>query len=243
MASATTAPGQAGQAATAPSAGARPPVRVSPHLVLAVLTVLSLGAVAWSVTAAPPVARTLLRQGAGNTAAASSLQVDESISQVSHGHAALLDAIQLRMERPDRVEQVSQSTQTLVLGRKVYVSPDAGKNWYLDSGAAPVNFALVFGRALQPMRLLQSVPTVHDSRGQTRFTMRVPLAALVNAMHLGLPVSAAAPAVPVTVSVVGEFVTSLTARVTEGAARLIVQVRYSHLDRLPVLVAPLVTGG
>lgn len=243
MSAATTASAQAPQTTGPTPTGMHTRTLLSPHLVLAVLTILSLGALAWSVAAAPPIARSLLHQGAGNTAAVSSVQVDESISQVSGGHVAVLDSIRLLLERPDRVEQVQQSNHTLVIGSKVYLSPDGGKTWSLDTQAGRVDVSQVFDRVLAPMQLLQSASTVRETAGQTRFTLDVPLSALENAMHLGLPASGAPTTVPVTVTVQGEFVTGFAAELTESGQQLLVQERYTHLDRLPALVAPAVTAG
>lgn len=217
------------------------PSRLMPHLALAVFTVLVVGAIVLSLTQAPPVARTQLRSAAANTAGASSVALRESISQVVGSHRTVLASVDERLQPPNRIEALQSTDDTLVIGPKVYVSPNSGKTWYRDA-AAKVNIPHALALAQAPLQLLQTATAVTSSAGQTRYTFRTSPARVVSDLHLNLPSSPGAGAVLVTATVSGEFVTSFSADLTVSGQHLVIEEQYRRIDSLPTLVAPVVTG-
>lgn len=210
-----------------------------PHVALGLLTVLAVGAIVLSLTQAPPVADTLLHTAAGATDQASSVAVGESIAQVVDGRTNVLDSIEVRLEPPGRLEYRQGPEEELVVAGRVYVSDNEGRTWYADT-AAHTSVPAVTSQLLSPLRLLRHVTGARTSNGQTAFSFTTTSTRLIEALHLNLPTAGPTP-VPVAVTVQGEFVTGFVAHLSVSGDHFVLTERYSHVDRLPTLVAPAVS--
>lgn len=211
--------------------------RLVPHVALAILTLGCAGALVGSLLQAPPVAGTLLRAAAGNTAGASSLRVHESIAEVEGTRLVTLDSVSEVAEPPDRIEATEQAVEELVIGSGTYVSTNRGRTWFADT-SVHVDVAQAMAAVLAPLQLFRNATGVHAGAGQTRFAFRVPAPQLVATLHLSLPAASSVRSVPVVVHVRGEFVRSWSTQLTVSGNHYVLTESYAGLDHEPLLVVP-----
>lgn len=214
-----------------------------PHLALAVLTVLSFGALAYSVVSAPPVARTILHVGAQNTAGAPSFAVHESVSQQVAGHTTVLDAVDEQVDVPHHaLEATQQSSRELIIGSTVYVSTDSGKTWTRDSAlSGRIDVPAAIASIRQPLtKLLGTAAHVHMNGAQQHFSFTTTEAALIQDLHLNVSVAAPSARVPVDATIHGEFLDGFTAHLVYGGQHLLISEHFTHIVSLPTLRAPAV---
>lgn len=220
----------------------RIPGRLIPHLALGTLTVLAVGAIVLSLVQSTPIAPRQLKLAAADTLAVTSVSLEETIGQVVDGHVTDLRSEEERYEAPGRLEAISGSEAELVIGGRLYATTDGGRTWRIVDEA--VDTARGISLLVAPLRLLQHATDVVASDGQQRFSFTVSVARLVHILDLGVPApsSSARAQITAVVTTSGEFVSTVTSEFDVDGARYELTDHYSDFDKLPGLVAPVVSG-
>jgi hypothetical protein len=213
------------------------PGRLVPHVAMAILTVLAVGAIVLSLEQAPPVADTLLHAAAANTAGVPRVLVDEQIDQVVGATARPIDQVTEELDSPTGIEVQQCDVVERLIGTAAYVSANGGATWYRDA-SAHVDLGQVTVALHRPLTLLEGARHVVAHAGQTRFTFVTTGEHLVRVLHLALQVPPDAGPVPVTVSVSGEFVTAMTARFAVRGETYVFRSSYRDFDAVAPLTVP-----
>ncbi len=215
--------------------------RLMPHLALGTLSALSVGALVLSLVQSTPVAPRQVHLAAAGTAAASSFAIQETIQQVASGRVARQQTIVEKYQAPDRIEVTNSGVTERVIGTTGYASTDGGATW--TKLAQPVDARQAVPVLLAPLRFVERASNVKASSGQDRFTYVAPLGDFITSLHLAIGGSFPRTAVPMVVSVSGEFLTGMTAHFAFQGKQYVLRIGYSQIDTLPELVAPTVAGG
>lgn len=211
--------------------------RLVPHVAMAILTLLAVGAIVLSLEQAPPVADTLLHAAAANTAGVPRVLVDEQIDQVVGTTVRPIDEVSEELDAPTGIEVRQSDVIERLIGTAAYVSANGGATWYRDA-AAHVDLGQVAVALHRPLTLLEQARHVVAHAGQTRFTFTTTGAHLVRVLHLALRVPPDAGPVPVTATVSGEFVTAITARFAVSGVTYIFRSGYRDFDAVAPLTVP-----
>ena len=223
--------------------------RAGPHLVLAILTVLALGAVWLSLVTAPDDAQQAVQVAARNTAAASSLVLSDTVAVVSSQNPRSevpQQTVHVVYRAPDKVLETAtlrgRSLQLLVLGDARYER--SGNGPWLSLGpqdnAVPVGTAAAAG-VLAPIQALTSV--TRAVRQGSRYTFEPAQRGLVLDELLGAHGDQLTPAATsFEATVAGEFLSSFTLRARGPGSQVVVRLKIDSVDHAPTLVAPSVPG-
>lgn len=220
----------------------RTPGRLIPHLALGTLTVLAVGAIVLSLVQSTPIAPRQLKLAAADTLAVKSVALEETIGQVVNGHVTDLRSEEERYEAPGRLEAISGSEAELVVGGRLYATTDGGRTWRIVDET--VDIARGVSLLMAPLRLLQHGTDVVASHGQQQFSFTVSVARLVHILDLGVsaPRSSARAQITAMVTTSGEFVSTVTSDFDVDGASYRLTDHYSEIDKLPALVAPVVSS-
>lgn len=218
--------------------------RAAPHVMLGVLTLLSLAALVLSLDTAPADAQVQLRTAAANTAAATSfVLVDTETAgppgaSTSSGRVSEENAV-IVYQAPDRVEETAsadgRTESALVVGSQRFERVSGGK-WYRipPTAAGSQSFGQVAANdVLFPVQSLAAAQGVVLHDGTFRFQPDQP-ALLLTRLLGGVP----SGAISYTATVNGEFVGSTLVTVTSSAERLSIRLVVSRVDRAPLLGVP-----
>jgi hypothetical protein len=217
------------------------PGRLWPHVAMATLTLLSVGAIVLSLVQAPPIGDTLLHTAAANAAGVPTVEVHEAIDQVVGGVSRPVDAVSEELDLPHGLELAQGSVLERLVDGHAYVSVDGGRTWYEDA-AAHVDLASVATALRRPLEFLRRARRVVASSGEERFSFTTTGSRLIRALHLGIGARPDAGPVPVTATVAGEFVTSMTAQFSVRSQRYVFSISYGQFGTAPALAVPPVTG-
>lgn len=217
--------------------------RAAPHVLLGVLSLLSLAAIALSLDTAPPNAQVQLRTAAADTTAATSFVLVDTetagppSSSTSTGQVREEKAV-IVYRAPDRVEETVSAEgrveSALVVGSQRFELVAGGK-WYRIPGAggSPSFGRVAADDVLFPLQSLSAARGVVVHDGLYRF---VPgqVALLLTRLLGSVPSGVASYAATVT----GEFVASEQVVVTSPLERLSVQLVLDQVNRAPALGLP-----
>jgi hypothetical protein len=217
--------------------------RAAPHFLLALLTLLSVGAILFSLTQAPPVARTQLRTAASNTAGLSSFRL--AFTETLAPLRAPVSSAPRRSEAiviyqaPDRVQDtvVGQSITGLVIGPRHYRRAGKGAWQYLGQSVS-ASGAQVAQELVLPLQLVAGATGV-TRKGSGTFSFTPSNQQLLLATLFGGQVSSLAPTgATYRATVHGEYLSVLQIAVVGTTARATVELAFSDLDHAPALEAP-----
>jgi hypothetical protein len=216
------------------------PGRLMPHAAMGGLTALSVAALVLSLVQARPLGETLVRQAAGNTAGAPSLEVVETVDQVVAGQAHVLEQVEETYQAPDRLAaDLGGGREEVVVDGVAYLSDDAGRTWYRSE--QPVDLADAVAQLDAPMVLLEHARDVDFSHGEHVFHYRTTVAAIVERLHLSLPAPATGTAA-VTATVHGEFLRTVHLRFASAGRDFLLSLDYHRVSHAPAVVAPVASG-
>lgn len=217
--------------------------RAAPHFLLALLTVLSVGAILFSLTQAPPVARSQLRAAAANTAGLSSFRLayTETLAPLSapaSGPPRRSEAVVI-YQAPDRVQDtvLGQSITGLVIGPRHYRRVGSGAWQYLGQSVS-ASGAQVAEELVLPLQIVAGATGV-TGRGSGTYSFTPANEQLLLATLFGGQLSSLAPSGATYLATVrGEYLSTLHIAVVGATARATVDLAFSDLDRAPALEAP-----
>jgi hypothetical protein len=217
--------------------------RAAPHVLLGVLTLLSLGAIVLSLDTSPPNAQEQLRTAAANTAGATSFVLTDTESAgpppSAHSSAGLSqERAVIVYQAPDRVEEIASAAgrveSALVVGTQRFEGAGAGK-WYRlpPSTGSPSAGQEAASEVLFPLQSLSSATAAVLHEGGFRFVAGQPELLLTRLLGEVPPGSTSFVA-----TVSGEFVRSEQVTVTSSAERITVDLELSEVGRAPALEVP-----
>ncbi|HLX87222.1 MAG TPA: hypothetical protein VKR22_02000 [Acidimicrobiales bacterium] len=228
------------------------PDRSGPHLVLGILTALSLGAIVLSVDFAPADAPQQLQVAAANTLAAGSFVLHESFSlrptsATAPGSPARRETVEVVYQSPDKVEEKisldNKSGTLLILGTARYARSQSGPWLALGPQDHTVPTGTVAAaEVVQPIRAL--LPASRVAAHGERYSFDPVNRALLLDELLGAAANNS-PTPPVTTfeaTVAGEFLTGFTMTAGVLGQDVVVSFRFGSFDHAPALVAPPVAG-
>ncbi len=221
--------------------------RAAPHLMLGVLTLLSLGALVLSLSMAPPNARQKLRTAASNTAGASSfvLTDEETAGPLSQGTATspTRERAVIVYQAPDRVQETvtasGRSATVLVVGDRRYERSANGKWFDLGPSASGTTGGASAGAIaaqdiLFPLQALSKATGVTVEHDVYRF---VPgQAQLLLDRLIGANVPAADTVYAAGVG--GEFLTFAQVVIRDSGEQVTVRLSLSKVEHAPALALP-----
>lgn len=221
--------------------------RAAPHFLLGLLTVLSVGAILFSLEKAPPNAQTQLREAAANTVSAASFVLTDvetvSASGAPAGRAPQQVQAVLVYQSPDRVRETvtggGQNQTALVLGAARYRRLASGKWLSLGSAGSGASSAGALAAAdiLFPFQAMAGATEVTKGPagtfGFTPSQERLLLLRLVGSQLAGTSQAATWQA-----TVSGENVSAIRLTLFGAGQEVTVELAVSGVDRAPVLEAP-----
>lgn len=224
--------------------------RAAPHLMLGVLTLLSLGAIVYSLDSAPANAPLQLHTAATNTTNASSfVLVDtESAGPASSSAATNEERAVIVYNAPDRVEETvnagGRSGTVLVVGNTRYERSGNGKWFNLGPPASGTTSAtsaghLAANEILYPFKSLAGATnvTVHSTATISNVYKFVPgQEALLLLRLLGTSVPPGTRTYLATTN--GEFVSVEEIALSNAGERIVIDLAVKQVDHAPVIEAP-----
>jgi hypothetical protein len=222
--------------------------RAAPHFLLALLTLLSVGAILFSLTKAPPVAQTQLREAAANTAAASSFRLAyiesaAALSAPAAKPASRSEAVVV-YQAPDRVEDTVAGRQTvtgLVIGFRHYRRVGSGPWQYLGTTAS-ASGTQVADDIVLPLELVGEATGVEkDGSGIYSFTPGNSRQLLITVFGAQLT-SIAPTSVSYKATVAGEYLSVLQISLANSSQRVTADLVFGDVGRAPALEAPTGAG-
>ncbi|HAM01091.1 MAG TPA: hypothetical protein DCQ30_02515 [Acidimicrobiaceae bacterium] len=225
--------------------------RAAPHMMLGVLTLLSLGAIVYSLDTAPPNAQLQLRTAANNTKnAASFVLVDvESAGSTSSSSATNQERAVIVYNAPDRVEETvtagGRSGTVLVVGNRRYERSGSGKWFDLGPPASGTTKGTSAGQIavseiLYPLTSLAGATnvSVHSTAHVSSVYTFVPgQEALLLLRLLGTSVPPGTRSYLATIH--GEFVGVEEVDLSNAGERITIALGVTQVDHAPVLHVPL----
>lgn len=224
--------------------------RAAPHVMLGVLTLLSLAAIVYSLDTAPANAPLQLRTAATNTANASNfVLVDtESAGPASSTTATNEERAVIVYNTPDKVEETvnagGRSGTVLVVGNTRYERSGSGKWFNLGPPASGTTTATSAGHAaaseiLYPFKSLAGATnvSVHSTATISDLYSFVPgQEALLLLRLLGTSAPPGTRSYLATVN--GEFVGVEEIALSNAGERIVIDLAVKQVDHAPVLEAP-----
>jgi len=224
--------------------------RAGPHVMLGVLTLLSLGAIVYSLDTAPPNAQLQLRTAANNTkSVASFVLVDvESAGPTNSSSATNEERAVIVYNAPDRVEETvtagGRSGTVLVVGDRRFERSGNGK-WFdlgppasgTTRGASAGQIAV--GEILYPLTSLAGATNVavHSTAKVSSLYTFVPgQEALLLLRLLGTSVPPGTRSYLATVH--GEYVGVEEVALSNAGERITIDLGVTQVDHAPVLHVP-----
>ena len=221
--------------------------RAAPHFLLGLLTVLSVGAILFSLEKAPPNAQTQLREAAANTVTASSFVLTDvesvSASGAPAGSAPQRVQAVLVYQSPDRVRETvtggGHNQTALVLGAARYEQLASGKWVSLgNAGSGPSSAgALAAGDILFPFQAMRDATEVTKGAGGT-FGFTPAQERLLLFRLVGTQLAGTAQATTWQATVTGENVTAIRLSLFGSGQETTVDLALTGINHAPLLAPP-----
>lgn len=219
--------------------------RASPHVMLGVLTLLSLGAIVLSLDTSPPNAQSQLRTAAANAAGASSFVLTDTVtsgppSATATGTSTTRQEAFFAYQAPDKVEETVQAGNqvgnVLWVGKNAYERIGNSK-WFPIPGASSATSStgeLAASQLLLPLQALAGSTAV-AKQGST-FTFSPAQEGVLLDRLFGTQLPAGTTTYEATVS--GEFLSAARVTVLGATERRTVNLTLTRIEHGPALHAP-----
>lgn len=218
------------------------PTRPGPHLTLALLTVLSIGAILYSLATAPANAERQLRTAAGNTQGAASFVSTFTYAVETTSGSQRSETVRYVYQAPDKVEESGtnssgQKVTLLVIGSSRYVQQGSGR-WVELRAPAGASYGAQAASGLQiPIAQAASATNVTRKGDVFRFVPGDETKFLVTILGLQ-PAQLTPGSAEFAAQVHNEFVTVLEVTAATSSERVGAKLSYSQIDHAPALQAP-----
>lgn len=221
------------------------PSRPGPHLTLALLTVLAVGAIILSLATAPANAEQQLRTAAGNTNGAASFVSTFTYVVESTSGTPRQETVRYVYQAPDRVEETGvnssgQQVTLLVIGPTRYVRNGTGKWVELKTNSANATSTVGAQAAagLQvPISQVANAVHVSGKNGVYRFVPGNESQFLLTILGFQ-PAQLTSGSVEFAAEVHNEFVTVIEVTAATATERVGAKLQYSQIDHAPALNPP-----
>ncbi|HZU79205.1 MAG TPA: hypothetical protein VE991_04765 [Acidimicrobiales bacterium] len=218
------------------------PTRPGPHLTLALLTVLAIGAILWSLTTAPVNAEQQLRAAAGNTKGAASFVSTFTYALETTSGSQRSETVRYVYQAPDRVEEIGvnssgQRVTLLVIGPERFVQQGNGR-WVKLRAPLGASYGAEAANGLQvPIDQVSTATNVTRKGDVFRFTPGDEAKFLLTILGVQ-PAQLTPGSVEFVAQVQNEFVTTLEVTAATSTERVGAKLVYSQIDHAPALQAP-----
>ena len=220
--------------------------RAAPHFLLGALTMLSVGAILFSLSNSPPNAQSQLQTAAANTAGAASFVLTdvESVTPTaaSGGAAQRVQAV-LVYQSPDRVQETvsgsGRSQVALVIGGARYERLASGKWFSLGNSGAGASSAgaRAVGDILFPFEEAAAATDVTKGPGGT-FAFTPPQEKLLLLRLVGSTLASSSQKATWQATVSGEYLSDIRVSLFGAAEPVTVELALTGVNRGPVLEPP-----